>query len=272
VLQWNSSFDGPWSREAVRRYREGGFDGLSLAAGGGWTPVDLDFVTELPGLRMLDVQAKVRNDLAPFHVTTLEDLTLVTGSRLAVPDMVQPALRRLCLTERPGLEIAARWPELDWFRLGTWRGTDLRMLDGAAWLSTVSIEGRRQAGSLEGVETCGALENLTVINYSVRDTELLRALDNLVEVKLLAARPTGPHGRIDVADLPGDRLAKLWIANATELSNIETLAGLPALRELRLIECGLTGSDQRVLAALPRRVQVRIVTGTTVTGRTRGET
>jgi hypothetical protein len=260
VLQWNSAFDGPWSAESVRKYREGGFDGLVLSPSADWAPSDLDFLAELTGLRLFSLRSKLRRDLAAFHIDTLEDLTLVTGSRLPVPNAVQPELRRLCVTDRPGLEIDPRWPMLEWFRLGTWRGTDCQILSGAERLATVHIEGRRQSGTLEGIEECQSLENLTTINYSIGDTAPLRALNNLVEVKLLAAHPTPSHGRVDVSDVAGGSLSKLWIANAPALSGIESLSENPMLREVRLIDCGLAESDQRVLDALPKWVEVRIVT------------
>lgn len=251
VLQWSGGFDGPWEAGAADRYRKGEFDGLSLSSGAEWAPADLEFLRELPGLRYLDVNAKVPNDLAAFHLDGLEDLTLVTGSRRAVPDVLQPSLRRLCLTDRPGIAVAERWPALERLRLGGWRGSDLEFLRGSERLSSVHLEGRRQHGRLDGIETCRSLVEFTSINYSIEDSAPLRQLQGMREVKLMAAPPTQPHRRISGADLAAASLEKIWISNADRLNDIDVLSALPRLRNLRLVRCHVTAEDTRALAAFP---------------------
>ncbi|MFI7067414.1 hypothetical protein ACIBL3_40920 [Kribbella sp. NPDC050124] len=252
VLQWSGGFDGDWAAGGVDRYREGEFDGLSLYSGGGWTPGDLEFLGELPGLRYLDVNARVSKDLAAFQLDGLEALTLVTGSRRAVPDVVQSSLRTLCLTDRPGIAVAGIWPALERLRLGGWRGSDLEFLRGAERLSSVQLEGRRQKGGLAGIETCRSLVEFTSINYSIEDSAPMRELQKLREVKLMAAPPTHPHRRISGADLAAATLEKIWISNADRLEDIDVLSALPRLRNLRLVHCHLTAEDTRALAALTR--------------------
>jgi hypothetical protein len=259
VMHWHSAMDGPWSPEAERRFREGGFDGLMLVPDAQWHPPSLAFLHDLPGLRMLNYTGKVTDDLDAFRVDTLEDLTLVTGARRKLPDVTQPHLRRLCLTDRPGLEVAARWPALAALRLGTWRGTDLELLAGAKDLSKVHIEGRRQAGSLAGIDSCPAVETLIMINYSVRDTTSLRGLRRLTEARLMATRPTPPHHLVDLSDLAGPSLATLWISNAGEIRGVEALAGPAGLRQVRLLECRLRAEARQILAELPRRVTVEVL-------------
>lgn len=100
-MHWHSEMDGPWTPEAAQKFRENGYDGLSVLAGREWTPQNLDFLLELPGLRSLDVTGKVREDRAAFRIASLEDLTLITGSELPIPDEPQPRLARLCLVDRP---------------------------------------------------------------------------------------------------------------------------------------------------------------------------
>jgi len=259
VLQWSGPFDGPWSDAAEKRYREGEFDGLILSPSSTWTPSDLDFLLRLPGLRLFSLQAKVKNDLAAFAVPSLEELALVTGSRLGVRDVVQPRLRDLVLTDRPGIKVSLHWPRLESFKLGMWRGTDLQMLDGATRLRRFHVEGRRQAGSLTGVESCDSLESLQTVGYSIKDTAPLRGLKSLSELRMMAAHPTGPHGIIDISDLSRSRLTRLWISNAASIRQLQMLADFPSLREVRLIDCRLLAADWQFLDILSARVKVQVI-------------
>lgn len=259
VLQWSGSFDGPWSEAAEKRYREGGFDGLILTPSSTWTPQDLEFLLRLPGLRLFSLQAKVKNDIAAFAVPSLEELALVTGSRLSISEVVQPRLRELVLTDRPGINVSMHWPALESFKLGTWRGTNLQLLDGATRLRRFHVEGRRQAGTLAGVESCESLEALQTVNYSIKDTAPLRGLRSLTELRMMAAHPTASHGIIDISDLSGSRLIKLWISNAASIRQLPVLADLPSLREVRLIDCRLTAADRQFLDILAARARVQVI-------------
>lgn len=260
ILQWSGSFDGPWSENAENRYRDGGFDGLIITPSSTWSPSDLEFLHRLPGLRSFTLQARVRNDLAAFTIPTLEELALVTGSRRRIPDVVQAELLRLTLEDRPGLDVKARWPNLESFRLGVWRGSDLRILQGAENLVRLKLEGRRQVGTLDGISDCRSLEQLITVNYSVRDTAPLRNLSSLVEVRLLAARPTEPHENVDISDIRTLGLVKLWISNAKNIRNIDALSGIRSLRELRFIDCDLSAAERASIEALPSYVKAEIFT------------
>jgi hypothetical protein len=56
--------DGPWSDAAVRRYVEGGYDGVRYLIPRGVKHGSLEFVLDLPGLRYLNVQGPVTDDSA----------------------------------------------------------------------------------------------------------------------------------------------------------------------------------------------------------------
>jgi hypothetical protein len=220
---------------------------------------DLSFLHSLPGLRQVEVVAKVKNDLDAFLIEELERLVLVTGSRKAIPDCVQGNMKDLCLVDRPGISVAIRWPRLTKLRLGKWRGTSCANLVGAHNLKTVYLEGTRQAGSLSGIENCESLEELTLIDYSIEDSSPLRELDRLTRVKLMARRPAAPHGNLRISDIGTPGLSSLWIGNASAIRDLGVLAALPNLREVRLVECSLSGSDRETLTALPSRIKVTIV-------------
>lgn len=258
ILQWDFGFDGPWSEAVEIRYREGGYDGLSMT---GATSVvgDLDFLRALDGLRVLSINAQVRDDAVAFLIASLEKLSVVTGSKARLPDAVQPALRELVMSYRPEIEVASRWPGLESFRLGMARNVDLQMLGGARKLAQVRVEGRRQEGSLDGIEECSSLEELIIVDYSVAGTVPLRGLNMLSELRLMAAPPSGPHKNIDLSDIADSRLRKLWISNASAIRNMEMLLEMQFLRNVRLIGCNLEPADRRVLDLLPPRVKIDIL-------------
>jgi hypothetical protein len=257
MLQWDWSFDGPWSEAAESRYREGGFDGLSLTTSTSTLP-DLEFLHRLPGLRALSVQGRVKNDVAAFLIGSLEELSLVTGSRVRLPEAVQPALRNLVMANRPGIEVASRWPALESFRVGMWRGSDLQMLSGARKLVRFYAEGRRQAGSLEGIEGCRSIEQIIMVDYSICGTAPLRGLSMLSELRMLAAPPAGPHQDIDISDIADSRIRTLWISNAPVLRHMDALLEMRFLRNVRLIKCHLEAADRQVLDSLSARAKVEI--------------
>jgi len=258
ILQWDWSFDGPWSEVAETKYQEGGFNGLSLSGTSDTLP-DLEFLHRLAGLRVLRVQARVRNDASAFLLTSLEELSLVTGSKVPMPGAVQPALRNLVMAYRPGIEVASRWPGLESFRVGMWRDADLQMLSGARKLARFYAEGRRQAGSLEGIEGCISVEQIIIVDYSITSTAPLSALNILSELRMMAAPPAPAHENINLADLPNSRLRKLWISNASRLDHVEALVEMPLLRDLRLIGCRLEDADRSVLDMLSARAKVDVL-------------
>jgi len=220
---------------------------------------DLEFLHTLAGLRALRVQARVKDDRSAFLIPSLEELSLVTGSRVRIPDAVQPSLRNLVMAYRPAIELVSRWPQLQSFRLGMWRSTDLQMLSGARKLVRFYAEGRRQKGSLSGIEECSSIEQLIIVNCSISSTAPLCELSMLSELRLMAAPPASSHENIDLSDLTDSRLRKLCISNASELRHIEVLLEIPYLRDVRLIGSQLKDVDRRVLDLLTTRARVDIL-------------
>jgi hypothetical protein len=135
------------------------------------------------------------------------------------------------------------------------------MLDRAMTLRNVYLEARRQKGTLDGIQACTGLESLILVNYSIGNTDPLRGLDAISELKLLAAKPTPAHEPLDLSAITSPVLAKLWISNARQLIHIDSLSERPSLRELRLIGCELSEADLRVVSELPKRVSVQLVKG-----------
>jgi hypothetical protein len=259
IMSWDSFTDGPWSMASENNFKNGGFDGLTLTPRRGEIFSDLNFLHRLKGIRHFSLNAQTKDDTAAFLVDTLEELTLLTGARNSIPRSTQARLRQLYILDRPSLAIQNNWPELRIIRLGTFSGVDLKVLEGARKLSNVHIDARRQSGTLEGIELCTQITELALVNYSTRDTQPLQNLDNLIQLKLMAAAPTAPHGTINFKDLPGKSLNKIWISNASRLTNLDALAEFPKLREVRLIDCQLDENNRQNINALPRPDRVDIV-------------
>lgn len=258
VLRWDEDFDGPWSPAAERKYVEGGFNGLSLGFPRGARLESLEFLRRLPGLRGFSLNARVRDDTEPFRIQTMQSLALITGSRRVIPDVTQPDLASLMVADRPGLVVNRHWPSLARLCVVRWKGTDLRLVEGASHLKDLDLDARHQAGTLDGVESCRSLESLKVTSFGVQDTAPLRSLDRLVYVTLAAAPPTVRHARINLADICKERLERLRIVGASKIEGLELLAGCRGVKEVALAGCDLTPADLEVLAALPiaRRLDV----------------
>ncbi len=254
ILRWYADMDGPWSAVAWQRYRDQGCDGLVLVPGPEWSPPDLAFIRDLPDLRYFSLERRFDPDTEAFLVDTLEELSLVTGSRRPVPEIVQPNMVRLCLTDRPGIDLATRWPGLEEFRLGGWRGSDLRMLEGAGRLRLLHVEGRNHRSSLDGVENCD-LEVVEVLSTSFADLRPLSGMSSLRELKLMGSVKNG-HGVLDLSALASSSLEKVWISNAAEVAGLAHIAESSTLRDVRLIKCGVMESEVRQL--FPRRVRVDV--------------
>jgi hypothetical protein len=256
VLHWYGDMDGKWSDVAIQRYVNQGADGLVVVPGGEWVPDDLSFVRDLPNLRYLCVEHRLRRDVDAFYVDTLEELSLVTGSRLPVPEMIQSNLTRLTLTSREGIS-ASRWPNLKVLRLGGWRGSDFRMLDGASELTHLHLEGRNQSTSLEGIEGCKKLEQVEALRMSFEDIRPLSGVASIRELQLMAA-PNNRHGVIDFSVVASSSLEKAWISNASAIANVRHLAGMNSVREIRLIDCDISEEEKIHFGQLPSYVRVDI--------------
>jgi hypothetical protein len=87
---------------------------------------DLEFPHTLAGLRVLRVQVRVKDDRSAFLIPSLEEFSLVTGSRVRLPDAVQPSLRNLVMAYRSAIELVSRWPQLQSFRLTLDRSNQMR--------------------------------------------------------------------------------------------------------------------------------------------------
>lgn len=247
-----------WTPERLRgRLVEGDYEGLDLLGGCNIPLRDLSFLAGFHQMRILGVETRVKSDLAAFTLAGLYELALITGCKQQVPECELPELRRLVLVERDGIE-SRKWPALEEFLLGVWRSGGVAFLSGGTRLRDVELQGKRQNVSLEGVETCERLESFRMVDAAVEDLAPLRGLTNLRELRLVSR--VNHHGSLDLSDIASPALEKLWLGGAKELRNLGSLADLPSLRELRLMDSPLTDADHAVLDRMADRVKITVVT------------
>lgn len=257
-LDWDLDFDGPWSAAAVTRYANGGYNGLTLS-GRRNPPKNLDFLSDLPGLRSLTVNAMVADDAAAFALPILENLVLATGSRRRVPSGTkQPRMRRLMLGVRPGIDVATYWPNVEWLRLPQ-AGEDCHWLGNCAQLRHLQLEGRRRVGTLEGVENCPNLQTLRSSNYPLCDVAPLSSLAQLQDVRLISRRPGPPHKRVDLCAFEQSSLRRLWLSTAQILNGLESLARHDRLVEVRILDHVWSSAERAAIADLPRPLQTALL-------------
>lgn len=102
----------------------------------------------------------------------------------------------------------------------------------------LEIRGKRQSGVLDGIEAAPSLRRLIMTNFAVGDSAPLAAVRReLRELKLLSAPPGPPHGCIRFTDLPDAPLQKIWASHASALMDLDVLASLERLRQVRLLHC-----------------------------------
>lgn len=259
-MLWSSD-DGPWGEEALGRFVSGGYNGLSLNLPPRPALEDLRFLDDVPGLRFLRVNTKVGDDTAVFSLSGLDSLTLLTGSRRPLPSEPSPGLRRLVLTDRPGIDTIGReprWPDLVDLQVGMFHREDLGWLTSSPALETLRLEARGQTLELSGLREVPSLRKLVLINAGVNGLEPLADLRHLESLDLMATARGANHGVLDLDSLVGAPIQRLWIAHADGLRHLESLLSVPTLRHCRLIACNLTASDGEVLTRLGARCRLEV--------------
>jgi len=217
---------------------------------------DLTFLSDLQELCLLGIQTKVKDDRAAFTLAGLEELALITGCRQPIPECHLPVLRRLVLVERDGMDCRKR-PALEELKVGVWRTGGVDFLSGGTRLRNVELEGKYQTVSLAGIETCELLEVFCATDAALEDLAPLRGLRNLRELRLVSRLKA--HGSLDLGEITSPALERLSIGAAIELKNIASLANLPSLQQLQLVDVPLTKGDHAVLNGMSDRVDVTIL-------------
>ena len=128
TLYWTPDMDGPWSDAAAQRYVAGSYEGVHYRIPRGVTHASLDFLLGLPDLRYLSVQGPVTDDSAVNQIESLEHVTLLTRSKVALAVDRLPHLHALGADARRDLTSIHALAGLQRLFLAGWSGPDLTFL------------------------------------------------------------------------------------------------------------------------------------------------
>jgi hypothetical protein len=257
TLYWTGEMDGPWSPATVERYVSGGYDGLLYRPPRGVKHRTLDFLLELPGLRSLTVQCHVADDSAVNEIGTLEQLQLLTRSKvpLAVDRLHQ--LQNLAVDARQDLSGVQGLTGLEAVYVAGWRGPDLSFLGDKPNLHRMRLDGRPTRLHLDGIEACTALTSLEVLDHRIATLTPLRGLTHMESILLSGPRKLPPDNDLDLTDLAAMQdLHNLRLIAAGMVRSLHPIAALRRLRDLRLDEVVIGDGDLSPLFELPRWTEV----------------
>ncbi|RSM50527.1 hypothetical protein DMB66_43225 [Actinoplanes sp. ATCC 53533] len=257
TLHWAPDIDGPWSDAAAERYVAGRHDGVHYRIPRGVKHASLEFLLPLPGLRYLSVQGSVTDDSAVNAIESLEHLTLLTRSKVPLAVDRLHRLHDLAVDAREDLTGIRGLPGLQWLYLAGWRGADVSFLGDKPRLVWLRLDGRPGRLRLDGIEGCSDLRELEVLDYRVPSLAPLRGLAAMERLWLCGPRRMPADNNLDLDDLAGMRhLRDLRLINAGVIGSLAPLPRLSQLRDFRFNEVAIADGDLAVLFALPSWVGI----------------
>ncbi|SKC82772.1 hypothetical protein SAMN04324258_4454 [Krasilnikoviella flava] len=259
-MQWAPESGQSFGPEETIRFVEGGYDGLHIVPKPRFRIDSLDFLGSFSGLRYLNASIPTLDDTAAFRLKELEELTLTTGSRAPIPEVLQKNVTSAAVESGRFASLASLWPNLTWLRMfGPWPHADLVPLSGLRELRHLELDGGGARRSIEGIETCVRLEEMRLVRWSLVDSGPLRELSHLRDVRLMAMHPTPEHLRISLLDVASPVIESLAIGHAPSVHDLEDgLAAMPAVRNLKFRETPFSSAQTAFLGSLPRSVNVAV--------------
>lgn len=214
-LRWYVVWERPWRAGDAAAFTSGRYDGLSIVAPAKTVSYpDLSFLSELTGLRELDVRARVADDSAAFELIGLQGMLLATGCKVPFDGARLRALHGLALVANRDLAGIAAMPWLREVTLVRWGGSDLALLGDKPELSYLRLDCRGQTIDPAALAACHELEDVHLNNGRLRE---LTPLSGPNRLRRLAA--IGPN-RLPSTDDP---------------VSLSPLVSLPSLRWIELI-------------------------------------
>jgi hypothetical protein len=214
-FHWYTVWERLWRASDVAAFNSGRYDALTIVAKAKTVRFrDLGFLSELTGLRELDVRARVADDSAAFDLTGLEGMLLGTGCKIPFDGGRMRALRGLALFADRDLAGIAAMPWLREVTLVRWTGRDLAVLGDKPELTYLRLDCRGQAIDPAALAPCRELEDVHLNNGRLGDLTPFSEHDRLR--RLAAIGPKGPPSM----DTP---------------ISLSPLASLPSLRWIELI-------------------------------------
>jgi hypothetical protein len=228
-------FDRPWSDDDTARYIRRNDNSVLLSSRKAGDFSSLDFLTTLPGLRHLEIDAPIRDDSLAFQTADLFSLTLFTASKRKFDLTRLVSLRNLALRARPGLEAVGGVATLQSLMVGGYSGPDLAFLGSQPQLRSLRLDCRYSALSLHGIERCASLSELSVRDAIVESLAPLRALNALEELEIVGV-PDRPSPTVwDLNDLVHlSKLTTLRLPSCGPVASLLPLRQIESLQKLTI--------------------------------------
>jgi len=234
----------------VNAMATGAADGVCISAWHGFSATNLEFLSEVPNLRILAVTDAAKVDISSIaKLTGLEYLAIDEASG-SIDFQVFPCLTELRLQEGKGRSLPiAGLPGLR--RLALWgcKENTLQFLENYPQLEHLEIIQARRLVSMDGVENASKITQLNV-SYCAK-LEAIDAVGRLVELRSLQFENVKKIS--DYASLARlTQLKRLFIKKAAELTSLGILRHLTNLESLVLRKVKIGDSDLSPLLGLPK--------------------
>lgn len=255
----HSPADGPWDLPQLQqRFADGGFNGLNIRFIHPAAFKSLDFLVGLEGLQYLEVNGRIRNDVAAFELPELRELTLATRSPRPIPEFASSSLTRLGIDDRDGKDNIATLEGLQELAIWLWKGRNLAFLHGAELpLRKLRLEGKKQVAALDGIAGCRNLAEVEVREARIESLEPLSGLTALRSVRVLSGYRAKGEACLDLSNLTRLKgLEELHLCDAGAIRSLRPLLDLPALRDVRLGGAEILDGDLSPLSSLSTRATV----------------
>jgi hypothetical protein len=246
---------GAWTAECAQRYVDDACDAVawtwSTKAKGRTT----DALTELPGLRVLEVELAGVDDRSIGRITGLEELQLL--DRTSEPEPVNLSglvrLEWLTVAWSGRVQGVASLPRLTQLTVLGFDEPSLSSLVGSnpvlEWLTILS-ERARQPIDTEGLAGTPRLANLRIEGPVIRGLDGVRAAESLESVTMLGTedRRVAVQGALDLSSLAGHpSLRWLKISDQGALRGLSELHRCPELRGVSVDERATSEGDLQEL-------------------------
>jgi hypothetical protein len=239
--------EGPWTAAHTAAWSMNRPDGLIYRTE---DDGNVDFLPELPGLRLLAVSGNPTDDSAIGRAVGLERVVLQTTAKNRLDWSALDRLARLDVSSRPGLESLAAAGGLQSLVVWECEEPDLSVLGTIGSLRELALKPARKLRSLAGIDGLPSLVSLE-LNYVpvALDLAPLGALPDLRVLTLQGCRRQLSLEGIEQST----GLRELYLEGCGTISSLEPLLRVPELGKLYL-GGNTTIADGRlaILRRLPR--------------------
>lgn len=256
VLTWEVGHDSPID-DLRERFIDGGHDGVYIRVPRGLELEYLDFLTQLPGLKYVEVNGSVLDDSHAFSLPVVEELVLLTRSQAPVRAPMSESLVSLGVDDRPGALFFSGLTRIQRLTVWSFAREEFGFLTGIPTLEKLKVEGLGQVVDLSGIESCRSLVDVELLGIRVKGLAPLRNLKSLHRLWLIGPSGAGAATTLNLDEISEMRfLNELRITNSGSVQSVEPLLGMPELKDIRLRGTMILDPNSDALQLLSRSARV----------------